>query len=104
MSALAIDPPASGIEAAYRASITTHYPNVDPLSLAVRVELMQHRDKLSAALRVCCDDAFGVLSEALRLSSNYALSGASTKQLMHVNAAVCTMIEAARGLERGCVK
>lgn len=89
------------LDEAYRQAIAVHYPGVDDMTMAVRVELMKKRDQLSSAMRVCCDDAYPTLSEGLRLAGVYALSGAPLARLLLVNAAVGHMIECARMLQKG---
>lgn len=92
--------PVTDLERGYRASISIHYPNLDPFTMSTRVKLMAWRDRLSAALRVCSDDSYRTLTEALRLASNYALSASDVRTLMRIDAAIFAMFEAAKMIER----
>lgn len=97
----AIPDAVSDLERGYRASVSIHFPNVDPFTMQCRVELMALRDKSAAALRVCCDDAYPILSHVSRLSTLYALADRPASALLRVESACSVMIEAARMIERG---
>ena len=86
---------------AYRASVSIHYPNIDDVEMATRVDIMAMRDQAYAAQRKCCDDALPILAECHRTGSLAALSGRDTRRLVQVRMAMWMMIEAARCMERG---
>ncbi len=98
----AIPEAVSDLDRGYRASITVHYPNVDPMTLAVRVELLRQRDQMAAARRVCCDESYPALSEGLRLATSYALDSSPLRTLLFVHYAIDGLLGAARMIERGC--
>lgn len=89
------------IEAAYRAAASIHFPNMDEVTMAVRVRLMAQRDRAGAALNRCCPEAINSLAEANRLAALAALSGAPTRTLAFVSSAVDSLIFAAEQLHRG---
>jgi len=89
------------LEAAYRAAASMHYPNMDALTMTVRVRLMAQRDRAAAALHRCCPEAMNTLAEANRLAALAALSGAPTRTLAFVSSAVDSLIFAAEQLHRG---
>lgn len=92
---------ASDLERGYRASVSIHFPNADPFTMQARCELMALRDRAAAALRVCCDDAYPILSHVSRLATLYALADRPASALLRVESACSVMIEAARMVERG---
>ncbi len=91
----------SAQEAGYRATASVHYPNMDELTMTVRVNLMAQRDRASAALNRCCPEAANTLVEANRLASLAALSTAPTRTLAFTLSAVESLIFAAQQLQRG---
>lgn len=88
------------LDEAYRASISVHFPNTDPMTMAVRVELMALRDRASAGLRRCGDESAPMLAEAVRLASLAALSGSPIKTLAFTRVAVESLIFAADMMRR----
>lgn len=93
--------PPPALDAAYRASVSIHFPNSDPLSLSLRVELMALRDRTALALRRCCPDAEPSLREALRLATVNALSNNDARTLGFTRVAIDNLIFAAQMLQRG---
>ncbi len=89
------------LEAAYRAAASIHFPNMDALTMTVRVRLMAQRDRAGAALHRCCPEAINTLAEANRLAALAALSGSPTKTLAFISSAVDSLIFAAEQLHRG---
>ena len=87
-------------EAAYRASVSMHYPNSDDLTMAVRVKLMALRDRAALALNRCCPEAAPTLAEASRIATLAALSTAPTRSLACVAVAVESLIFSAQMLQR----
>lgn len=95
--------PTPDLDAAYRATISVHYPNSDALSLATRVELMSLRDRATAALRRCRPEAEPILMEAARVAGLACLSAASARSLAFTRVAVESMIFAAQMMQRATV-
>jgi hypothetical protein len=92
--------PEPALADAYRRTVSVHYPNTDPLTMSVRVEIMALRDRASAALRRCGPEAEAILAEAARIATLAALSGADTRQLSFIRVAVESLIFSADMMRR----
>ncbi len=92
--------PLPDLDAAYRATVSVHYPNSDALALSLRSELMALRDRTSAALRRCCPEAEPTLIEANRLASLSALADVPTRTLAFTKVAVESLLFGAQMLQR----
>ncbi len=92
--------PEPALADAYRRSISIHYPNSDPLTMSMRVEIMALRDRASAALRRCGPEAEAILAEAARIATLAALSGADTRQLGFIRVAIESLIFSADMMRR----
>ena len=86
--------------AAYRASVSVHFPNIDTYELEVRCELMELRDRAALALNRCCDEAAPSLIEANRLASLLALSVQTPACLTMAALAIRGLIQSATLLQR----
>lgn len=92
--------PLPDLNAAYRATVSVHFPNSDELSLSLRSELMALRDRTSAALRRCRAEAEPTLMEANRLASLTALADVPTRTLAFTKLAVDSLLFSAQMLQR----
>lgn len=92
--------PTPDLNAAYRATISVHYPNSDELTLATRVDLMSLRDRATAALNRCRPEAEAILMEAARIAGLACLSAAPARSLAFTRVAVESMIFAAQMMQR----
>jgi hypothetical protein len=88
------------LDAAYRAAVSIHYPNCDPLSMATRVEIMGLRDRAAAALRRCNPEAESILAEAARIATLTALSSADAQSLAFSRVAIESLIFSADMMRR----
>ncbi|WP_380778043.1 hypothetical protein [Sphingomonas sp. R86520] len=88
------------MDAAYRAAVSIHYPNCDPLSMATRVEIMGLRDRASAALRRANPEAQFILAEAARIATLASLSSADPQSLAFTRVAIESLIFSADMMRR----
>lgn len=87
-------------ERAHRAAISIHCPNDGELKMGYRARIAALRDQASAALRVCSDDAAGVLTEVARIATLSVYAPMDSKQLVLRAAALTLAMDAARAMER----
>lgn len=95
-----IQPDPDRVESAYRASISVHCPNEDPLTLANRVAVAAIRDQASAGLRRCSPEAAGLLQEIARLATHAVFAPMPAGQVHLTRFALASLLESARVLER----
>lgn len=86
--------------APYRSAIVAQCGTLDPGEMAVRAELCRVRDRASAALSRCCEDAEPALQEALRLAGLTAFATLPPAVLALTLMAADGMIQAANLIQK----
>jgi hypothetical protein len=90
----------SPAERAHRGAISIHCPNEDDFSMGCRADIAAMRDRASAGMRGCCEDAYPILAEVARIAALTVYAPLPPKQLVLKRAALAQAIDTARALER----
>jgi hypothetical protein len=76
-----------------------HCPGCSAEEKALRCSILFIRDKATAALRSCTEDAYGALAEASRLANAYAFRSMSRRSLKAIRLELQMLVRCASGLE-----
>lgn len=79
--------------------VERYCPGCSEEELRLRCSILFIRDKASAALRTCSDDAYGALAEASRLANDYAFRTMSRRSLAAIRLELQMLVRCASGLE-----